>query len=169
MLNKFNILIVIEKIFFSLLLRSLTWPSVYHDINLDHRSQCGSQNCRIHSSFPPIRKLMSVSLCCKLSKQWRREKKLLDCSSGRGCTDMSFPDIFTVLAELPCWNRSQNVTSSPKPEQTQQPVISLVQVRIICQSMSYLYLQSQTTAENAYMVCISSITVSQRVTKNQRE
>lgn len=33
---------------------------------------------------------------------------------------MSFPDIFTVLAEMPRCGRGQNMTSSSKPEQTQQ-------------------------------------------------
>lgn len=33
---------------------------------------------------------------------------------------MSFPDIFTVLAELPCWGHGQNITSFSKPEQTWQ-------------------------------------------------
>lgn len=107
---------------------------------------------------------MSVSLCCKLSKEWRREKKLLDVSSGRGCTDTSFPDIFTVLAELPCWNRGQSVTSSSKPEQTQQPVVSLRLTVKIAHALTNNADLNQTTAENAYIVCFSSITVSERVT-----
>lgn len=99
-------------------LHSQTWLPAYHDIYLDRRSWCGSQTYRIHSSFPAMWKLMLVSPCCKLSKYWSRQKKLLEVSSGRGCTDVSFPDIFTVLAELLCRGRGQNMTSSSKPEQT---------------------------------------------------
>lgn len=77
----------------------LTWLSLCYDSSLDILLDwCGSQICRIHSSFPMIWKLIFVSRCCKLSKYWRREKKLLEVSSGRGCTDVSFPDSFTVLA-----------------------------------------------------------------------
>ena len=47
-------------------------------------------------------------------------KKLLEVSSGRGFTDVSFPDIFTVLAESPRCGHGQNVTSSSKPEHTEQ-------------------------------------------------
>lgn len=98
-----------------------TWLPVCYDISLDCRGWCGSQICRIHSSSPMIWKLMFVSLCCKLSKYWRREKKLFEVSSGRGCTDVSFPDIFTVLAVLPYCGHGQNMTSLSKPEQTWQP------------------------------------------------